>query len=612
MEDKNIVKGQNLVLSLVAWGRLGEAMAQYQGTDIFVFGGIPGERVSAEVVRVHRRYAAARVTEVLESSPWRVQPPCPYYGDCTGCQWQHVDYRHQLAVKRDKVVDALERVGGFCGAPVSEVEPSPSQYGYRNHARFTIGRMGDLGFVHRQTRQFVHIDHCMLMHEGINRPLLELQGKCAETTQLSIRSGANTGDTLVQPALLNADISIPTGQKAYRDSIDGQPFRVSSPSFFQVNVEQAAQVVQVIQRVLDLKEIDLLLDAYTGVGAFAVLLAPYVRKVVAVEESSAAVADARENVGGIDNIELVLGKTEDVLSQLEEKPDAVVLDPPRAGCHPQTVASLLELLPPKIAYVSCDAETLARDLKLLCESAYSLEQVVPLDMFPQTHHVECVALLVRKRQSGSLILASASPRRRELLTGLGLDFQVIPSEIPEEPRAGELPSEMVKRLSMEKAQAVADRLEGGYVIGADSVVVIDGKSLGKPSDAEEARRMLRELRGTSHQVITGLTVLEVSSGRTLTDSLASDIILRNFSDAEMEASIASGMPLDKAGAYAVQDEDFRPAQSWQGCYTNIVGLPLCRLVDMLQVLGYQMPSGQPWPVPADCGPTCPSLQSRGP
>ena len=605
MQEQKLVKGQHISLSLTSWGRLGEAMGQWEETDVFVAGGIPGEKVVAEVVRVHRRYAAASVIEVLEPSQWRVEPPCPYYGVCSGCQWQHVDYQHQLTIKQEKVADALQRVGDFSNPPVSPVTPSPIQYGYRNHARFTINRDGDLGFVNRQTRQFVRIDRCMLMHEGINGPLAELQGKCAETSQLSIRSGQETRDTLVQPTLINPEISLATGQKFYGDSIDGHSFRVSSPSFFQVNVEQTVQVVQVIRQALDLKETDVLLDAYTGVGTFAVLMAPYVRKVIAVEESSAALADARLNTVGVPNIELVLGKTEDVLPNLAEKPDAAILDPPRAGCHPRTIECLIELSPPKIAYVSCDAETLGRDLKLLCESAYTLEQVVPLDMFPQTHHVECVALLTRKAPPAPIILASASPRRRELLSSMGLDFQVVPADIEEAALPGEPASKMAERLSLEKAQTVAARFQQGFVIAADSVVVHEGRAYGKPIDAEDARRMLQELRGTSHQVVTGITVMDVAGGRVLTDSMASDITLRDFSDTEMEASIATGTPMDKAGAYAVQDQEFRPAQSWEGCYTNVIGLPLCRLTQMLAELGFDGTLGRPDPASPGCGPTCP-------
>ena len=424
--------GEKLTLDLTAWGRLGEAMASHHGRDVFVFGGIPGERVVAEVVAMKRGRLAARVVEVLEPSPHRVDPPCPYFGDCTGCQWQHVAYRSQLDAKREKVIDALGRVGRFEDPPVAAVIPSARQFGYRNHARFTVRPGGVLGFVNRASRQFVYIDQCMLMHQGINGCLKQLQGQCWETTQLSIRAGQQTGDILVQPALANREVPVPTGQKSYADTVAGRPFRVSSPSFFQVNVDQAAQTVEVVRRGLRLTPEDVLLDAYTGVGTFAILLAPYVKRVIAVEESSAAVADARANAGGVPNLEFVLGKSEEAFGRLSAKPDVVVLDPPRAGCQPKALESLIQIAPARVAYVSCDAEAMARDLKRLCRSLYALKQVVPLDMFPQTHHVECVALLELAAGSVPLVLASASPRRRELLSGLGLNFQIMPPDVVEE------------------------------------------------------------------------------------------------------------------------------------------------------------------------------------
>ena len=605
MTQQTPTRGELLTLDLISWGRLGEAMAEYGDRPVFVFGGIPGERVVAQVLRVHRKYVSARVTQVLEPSPDRVEPPCPYFGVCTGCQWQHVDYTHQLSMKRDKVVDALERVGGFQDPPVVPVMPSSHEYGYRNHARFTIGPGGTLGFVNRETREFVRIDECMLMHSGVNELLTKIQNKGWETTQLSIRAGRSTGDYLVQPYLGNPDLELTTGQKHYLDAVDGREFKVSSPSFFQVDVDQTAQMLEVVRRSLDLRPSDILLDAYAGVGTIAVLLAPYVARVMAVEESSAAVADARENAAGLDNVEFLLGKTEDVLLKLPHRPDVVVLDPSRSGCRPEALNSLIQLAPTRVAYVSCDAETLARDLKVLCESAYTLKQVVPLDMFPQTHHVECVALLELAAEPGGLVLASASPRRRELLAEMGLNFQIVPSDVPEEPQPGEAAGDVVKRLSADKALAVAANLAHGLVIGADSMVVMEGEVIGKPSGPAEARLMLLRLRGTRHQVATGVTVVDAASGRSLSDSMTSNITLRYLSDGEIDASIATGTPLDKAGAYAVQDTDLRPAESWDGCYSNIVGLPLCRLGEMLAELGYTLP--QDWSENAArlCGDSCP-------
>ena len=608
--------GDRLELTLESWGRLGEAMARHNGELVFVLGGIPGEKVMAEVVRVHRKYSSATVVEVLDASPDRVEAPCQYFGECTGCQWQHLGYESQLAAKREKVVDALLRVGGLYAdakdAPVAATLPSPNQYGYRNHARLTISKEGVLGFVNRETRRFVRIDNCMLMRPSVNVVLEELQDRCRETTQLSIRAGAeeleSTDAFLVQPQLFNPAVQIATGQKRYIESVGENRFFVSSPSFFQVNVEQAAQAAEVVREGLALTPDDVLLDAYTGVGTFAVLLAPFVKRVLAVEESSAAVADARQNAADIPNVEFVVGRTEAVLGELPIRPDAVILDPPRSGCQPTALTSLIELSTPRVAYISCDAETLARDLKILCAGGYVLDRVVPIDMFPQTHHVECVALLhwAGPAVTGRLVLASASPRRRELLDATGLSFSVLPADVPEDPLPGETPVAMVERLSLDKALKVAAQIDEGFVIGGDSTVVHLGESLAKPVDDDEARAMLRRLRGTTHHVSTGLTVANAATGDARTISMTSEITLRDFSDEEIETSIATGTPRDKAGAYAVQDTELRPAAEWDGCYHNIIGLPTCLLLQLLDDLGYSWPEGWELPGEAGCGPGCPS------
>ena len=635
--------GDLVTLTPHSWGRLGEAMAAYDGRPVFVFGGIPGEECAAEIVKFHRKYVAARVIRPLSPAPERVAPPCPYFGQCTGCQWQHLDYPAQLRIKRDKVVEALQRVGGIGNPAVDAVRPSPRPLGYRNHARLTVkrqdGREGVLGFVNRETRRFVRIDRCLLMHEGVNRLLAQLQDRCQETTQLSIRAahtaaapedgnGGDSGDTadgggtaveagdyLIQPTLHHPDIIPATGQKRYRESVDGHPFLVSSPSFFQVNVEQAAAAAQAVRDGLELNGGDTLLDAYAGVGAFAVLLAGAVKQVIAVEESAAAVEDARRNAAHLDNVEFIAGRTEEILPTLPAAPDAVVLDPPRAGCQPPALQALIRMRTPRVAYVSCDPETLARDLKTLLAGGYRLLRVTPIDMFPQTHHIEGVALL---RWGGgamdatALTLASSSPRRRELMAALGMQFALTPADVDETPLPDESPEAMVRRLSADKAAKIAAGLTAGYVIGADSTVVHQGAAIGKPADDADARRMLRRLRGTIHQVCTGLTVVNAATGQTLTASMSSEITLRRFSDAELERSIASGVPLDKAGGYAIQDAILQPAVHWQGCYSNIVGLPLCRLLAMLAELGCPIPAEWPAAAAPHCGPGCPAADDGGP
>ena len=389
-----LAPGQRVRVTLEGMGELGECAAHTQGVRLFVFGGIPGEVVEAEVVRVRRRYVAARVVEVHEASAHRVSAPCPYFWPCTGCQWQHVAYDHQLTLKREIVHEALSGVPGLSDVAVLPVIPSEQQYGYRNHARFTVGPGGSLGYVNRTTREFVEVESCRLMDPWINGALSSLSGRCQETSQLSIRYGVNTGEWLIQPRLLNMDVPIATGQTHYQEAMDGRRYRIASPSFFQVNTPQAQAMAECIRTMLALQGSEVLVDAYAGVGTFAGLLASQVGQVIAIEESAAALRDARDNLADLPNVELRQGRVEAMLPSLEPRPDVVLVDPPRVGCHPRALEALCELAPRQVVYVSCEPKALARDLQRLVEGPFRVEQVQPIDLFPQTHHIECIATLV--------------------------------------------------------------------------------------------------------------------------------------------------------------------------------------------------------------------------
>ena len=384
-------------LDLHAWGDLGDTLAHFEGGVINVFGGIAGEKVKARIIRYRRRrrqHISAIVTEVIDPSPHRIEPPCKYFGECTGCQWQHIAYEHQLALKRDRVAQAIAGYENIRDIPVSATLPSPQMFGYRNHARFTVRKSGTLGFINRLTRRFVRIEECALMHPGINRALTALQGKAAETTQLSVRYGVNTGDQLIQPTLRNPDLSLPTGQTHYWERMHERRLRIASPSFAQVNTPQAESLAMLVEERLRLSGSELLVDAYAGVGTFAILLSGSARSVIAIEESSAAVDDAAVNIEGVDNLEFVCSRTEDYLDSLAEPPDAVILDPPRVGCHAATLDALIRRKPKRTVYVSCDPDTLARDLAYLASGGFSITSVEPMDMFPQTYHTECIATIV--------------------------------------------------------------------------------------------------------------------------------------------------------------------------------------------------------------------------
>ena len=402
-------------LELGPLGELGDTMAEFEGQVINVAGGIPGERVLARIYRYRRRrkdVISGIVSKALEASPDRVTPKCGYCGPCSGCQWQHISYQAQLIHKRGAVKGHLRQYESLSDARVSPTLAAPIEYYYRNHARFTVRRGGQLGFSNRITRRFVRIEHCMLMDPAINHALTEFQDKSSETTNMSLRVGSNTGDLLAQPTFQNPDIRIPSGQTHYTERMMGRDLRVASPSFFQVNTVQAENLVRLVGEGLRLKASDVLVDAYAGVGVFAILLSSYVARAIAIEESASAIRDGEKNAEGLGNVEFVQLKTEDALGDLvgvcglDRTPEAVILDPPRTGCHPRAIESLLTLRPDRVAYVSCDPSSLARDLDLLVRGGYEVIGVQPVDMFPQTYHVESVTML-ESRPDGDHNLSTA-------------------------------------------------------------------------------------------------------------------------------------------------------------------------------------------------------------
>ena len=277
--------------------------------------------------------------------------------------------------------------------------PSPRTFGYRNHARFTVRKKGMLGFTNKDTKHFIPINKCLLMDNWINETLANLQSHCAETSQISLRHGTNTESYLIQPKLVTNQIAVRTGDKWYEEKILGHLFRISSPSFFQVNTEQLSMIANLIAEEMCFTGDEVIVDAYSGVGTFSVLLAGSVREVIAIEESTAAIDDALDNIKGISNIQLRRGKTEHILKQITAPLHTVILDPSRVGCEESVLETLAFLAPKTIIYVSCDPDSFARDLQILEEGGFAIKKIQPVDMFPQTRHIELVAFLSYQTKS---------------------------------------------------------------------------------------------------------------------------------------------------------------------------------------------------------------------
>ncbi len=391
--------GDGLTLDAGEFDERGLSVAELDGAPVTIAGAIPGEKVSARVVKIYRDRVATLVESVSKPSDHRVDPECRYFGECSGCQWQHVNYAEQLEIKRATVIRALSSYDLLRDVEVSETLPSPKRFGYRNHARFTVGRGGEsgvAGYMNADTRRFVRIDDCMIMDGQINETLTRLQDRLDRMTQFSIRVGTNTGDMIIQP-LLPAEIQdVPSGRQKYVEKVRDATFQVAASSFFQVNTDQLSQVVDEIVQMLDLTHTDIVVDLYCGVGTFARLLAPFVDKVIGIEESASAVADARVNCADVDNVTFIEAKAEFAAAELadaSQRVDVAIIDPPRIGCAPEALDALHKLAPRKIMMVSCNPTTMARDLDALCHGGFKLVSVRPVDMFPQTRHVESLALL---------------------------------------------------------------------------------------------------------------------------------------------------------------------------------------------------------------------------
>lgn len=391
----------------------GEAMARLpDGRALFVPFVLPGERARVRLVEEKRSHARGRVVELLEASPERIAPRCAHFGVCGGCHYQHLPYAAQPALKAAIVREQLQRLGGVADPPVRETIADPRGWNYRNTAQFHLTAEGKVGYLQAETNQPFAIRECHLLEPGLDVlwPLLDLDA-VSGLERVSLRLGddddAQVGLESSDPQAPELALDLPVsvvhlgpggpivmaGDDFVRITLLGRMFQVSAGAFFQVNTVQAGNMVNYLLANLDLNPQMIVMDLYCGVGLFSAFLAPKVGRLLGVEVSPEACDDFAQNLDEFDNVELYEGTAEAVLPKLKMRPDVVVVDPPRAGLERSALDALLKLAPEQLAYVSCDPSTLARDVKRLLAGGYYLVSVQPFDLFPQTYHVENVALL---------------------------------------------------------------------------------------------------------------------------------------------------------------------------------------------------------------------------
>jgi 23S rRNA (uracil1939-C5)-methyltransferase len=406
-------------------------VARLDGRVVFVPRVAPGDLIAAELTSEGKRELHARVVEVLEPGPGRVEAPCPHYERCGGCQWQHLDRSTQLTAKLDTLREAIARIGRIPRdeIPVIESRPSPQQWRYRRRARLHVGKSGRLGYVGRDGREIVEISSCALLTEPLEKMALSL-GKALEDWPLrrhlrtvELCEAEDRGAVFLEMESLDGDASrsvvallagLPTvsgaviqhGRQEFEMGTvtlpDGLGF-VRPDVFAQGNRAASEELVHSALTSLSARATDAALELYCGDGNFTLSLADRVDRVVAVdrEGKSLSLLRRRAEQAGKKNIAVVAGDVERVLPRIVREGsrfDVALLDPPRTGAK-AIMSALAPLIRRRLCYVSCDPATLARDVGSLHALGYRLEQLTVVDLFPQTYHLEAVAILEPPRSN---------------------------------------------------------------------------------------------------------------------------------------------------------------------------------------------------------------------
>ena len=408
-----VQQGKKYEITIRTLGTSGEGVGRAADFTVFVPDALPGERVLARIDEVKKTYARGKLVEVLEKSPERTEPPCPIYDSCGGCQLQHLSYGGQLHWKRQQVVDAVERIGGLSGIEVLPVLGAKEPWLYRNKMQFPVGKKRGktvIGCFAKGSHDIIDTRDCRIQKDG-NNTIVNVMREIVERLHIPVydedrhtgvlrhivgRIGEN-GEAMV--VLVTATKDLPKAKEITRLLRE----RVPNLKSVQQNTEQAAVLYEKALEYADLSGKETVIDAYCGTGTITLFLAQKAHRVYGIEIVKPAIEDAKKNArdNHIKNAAFLVGDVTELMPRLcheNIRPHVIVVDPPRAGCTETVLKTFAAMRPDRIVYVSCNPATLARDLAILAKLGYSAKEIQPVDMFPQTSHVECVVLLSREQK----------------------------------------------------------------------------------------------------------------------------------------------------------------------------------------------------------------------
>lgn len=381
---------------------------------VFVPYAIPGEKVRVEITAEKKKYVYTRLLRILKPSPDRVEPRCPYFGVCGGCHFQHMRYERQLQAKQEVTKDQFARIGNVKDAPVKPTLANPTPWAYRWEIALSPTREGGLGFWSPGEKRVIPIESCAIARPELLELLQDVTLDLPGLRKLTLRVGDDEALLAavevdgVEPPSLEADFPISVsivlpdntaaslvGDNFTVQAVKGRDFRISPGCHFAPSPAGMELVVETVLRYAALTGQETAVDLYSGVGTLTAFLAAQAAQVIAVEQNPDAVADTAVNLADLDNVSLYEGMVEEILPTFDIKPDVLVTNPPKTGLSREAATQILALRPSRIIYVSSDVATMARDGRKLNHAGYNLVELQPIDMRPQTYHVDLVGLWKR-------------------------------------------------------------------------------------------------------------------------------------------------------------------------------------------------------------------------